>query len=632
MKLQAKIWLSASLVIATTMALDLALAYRQIRIDVRQELDHDARVVRAMLMATRRVYHQQFLASGLPVDDRTVGFLPAHALSRIAKQFPEWLDSDLRFNNVSDRPRNPANQADEAELAAMDWFRKNPQATERITDIRDAKGHNFYHFTAPIWIEPYCLGCHGEREKAPASIRDRYANSYGYRLGDLRGVMSIKLPLDELEARAFQRLGEGFGLRAGGYLVLLLLINALMYRLVVRPLKHLEGVTRKLGAGKLDARATVSGRDEISQLANRVNDMAGAISQHDAQVARLNQIYAALSETNQAIVRTTDEAELLRSICRIAVELGGMALAWIGRLDPGSGKIVAHESYGHGLAYLSGLEIDPEGDTEVSRGPIATAWRTQRPVVVQDFLADPSTRPWHERARPFAWGASAAFPIFRGQQICFTFNIYHAEKMAFDDRMLDLLGEMAMDIGYALDRIDLVAEQARTNAALRASEKKYRSVLATSQDGFWLVDASGTLLDVNDAYLAFSDYTRQELLGKRVADLEVAESAEETNRRMRRVKESGSAVFEARHRTKSGEIKPVEISASIVSEKDGTFSAFIRDLSTRHEAEARIQRLSHFDPLTGLPNRELFTDLARQAIGQAARNQESLALVFIDID
>ena len=632
MKLQTKIWLSASAVIAAIMALDLALAYRDIKEHSRQELDEDARVVRGMLMAVRRVYHQQFLASGLPVNEQTVGFLPAHALSRISAQFPDWVNSGLRFNNVSDRPRNPANQADAHELEAMDWFRNNPEAKERITDIIDTDGRTYHHFTAPIWIEAYCLTCHGKREDAPASIRDKYAHSYGYQPGELRGVMSIKLPLDELEARAFRHWQERYLIRAGAYVILLLLINVLMYRLVIRPLKHLEGVTRKLGAGDLDARAKLSGNDEISRLAGSVNDMAGAISEHDAQIARLNRIYSALSHTNQTIVRTTDESELLHKICRVAVDFGGMSLAWIGKRDPATGKIVPCESYGRGQAYLTGLTIDPDGEGPESLGPTAMAWRSNRPMVVQDYFADDITLPWREKARPFGWGACAAFPIVRGRKVGYTLNVYHAERLAFDDRMQDLLGEMALDIGYALDRIDLIAQQAKTDAELKARENKYRNILATSQDGFWLVDDAGNLLEVNEAYIAFSGYSRNELLHMKIADLEATENAAQVQRHLARIKDSGSDFFETRHRTKTGVIKPVEISTSTVGNGEAFYSVFIRDLSNRHEAEARIQRLSHFDPLTSLPNRELFTDLVRQAIGQAARNKESLALVFIDID
>src|ERR1035437_9144953 len=44
----------------------------------------------------------------------------------------------------------------------------------------------------------------------------------------------------------------------------------------------------------------------------------------------LTQIYAALSHTNQALIESADEATLFNKICEIAVEFGGMKLAWIG--------------------------------------------------------------------------------------------------------------------------------------------------------------------------------------------------------------------------------------------------------------------------------------------------------------
>ena len=68
--------------------------------------------IRAVLMATRRVYQRQFLTHNIELNDDTLGFIPAHAMSRISLDFANWSDSGIRFSNVSDRPRNPANQAD----------------------------------------------------------------------------------------------------------------------------------------------------------------------------------------------------------------------------------------------------------------------------------------------------------------------------------------------------------------------------------------------------------------------------------------------------------------------------------------------------------------------------------------
>lgn len=154
-----------------------------------------------VLMSVRRIYHQQFLASGIALTDSTLGFLPAHAMARISRDYGNWDKSGLSFNNVSDVPRNPLQQADALEQAAMAYFRANPQVAERFISYNDIKGDTYYHFARPIWIEQYCLKCHGIREQAPPTISQKYADAYNYQVGDLRGIMSIKIPANYVEER-----------------------------------------------------------------------------------------------------------------------------------------------------------------------------------------------------------------------------------------------------------------------------------------------------------------------------------------------------------------------------------------------------------------------------------------------
>ena len=59
----------------------------------------------------------------------------------------------------------------------------------------------------------------------------------------------------------------------------------------------------------------------------------------EAKILRLSQLYAALSQCNQAIVRCSSEAELFQQICHDAVHFGGMNMAWIGMIDPASQQL-----------------------------------------------------------------------------------------------------------------------------------------------------------------------------------------------------------------------------------------------------------------------------------------------------
>jgi diguanylate cyclase (GGDEF)-like protein len=79
---------------------------------------------------------------------------------------------------------------------------------------------------------------------------------------------------------------------------------------------------------------------------------------------------------------------------------------------------------------------------------------------------------------------------------------------------------------------------------------------------------------------------------------------------------------------------PCELSRAPLpaSEGEPLWTATLRDLSARRQAEQRMQRLANFDPLTGLPNRTLFRDRLRQAIQRAGRSGQPMALMFLDLD
>jgi diguanylate cyclase (GGDEF)-like protein len=289
MKLKTRIWMGLSLVVAVILGLDLTIGYFKLREELRAETEFDARTIYGFMMATRRIYQEQFVASGVPLNSRTVGFLPAHSFSRIAKDFAHWNDSGVIFNNVSDRPRNPANQADRDELAAMSWFRANPKSVERLDNVRDNRGKSFLLYTAPIWVESFCLKCHGDPDEAPPTIRDGYAAAYGYRVGDLRGVVSIKIPTEKFEQR-FREIWGGQVLKSLlGYAVLFIAIGALLDRLVSRRIARLQAGAERISAGEYSVRLEHRDQDEICRLAATFNGMAEQVEKRESDLRKLAQ-------------------------------------------------------------------------------------------------------------------------------------------------------------------------------------------------------------------------------------------------------------------------------------------------------------------------------------------------------
>ncbi len=107
----------------------------------------------------------------------------------------------------------------------------------------------------------------------------------------------------------------------------------------------------------------------------------------------------------------------------------------------------------------------------------------------------------------------------------------------------------------------------------------YKELINTSPEGFWLSDFNGKLLEVNEAYILMSGYSRSELLKMSIKDLEAIESESDIIAHIAKVKERGYDRFETQHRKKDGTILDIEISVSIFPMRHGILTIFVRDIT-----------------------------------------------------
>jgi diguanylate cyclase (GGDEF)-like protein/PAS domain S-box-containing protein len=140
-------------------------------------------------MTHRNYYQDLYLKKIINLNEKTLAGLPAFSAAKISKTFSEQNRLEITMQTVSDRARNPKNQADIYELEAIKYLKKNINAKEYFSLEND-----FYQYATPLKIEKKCLTCHGEKSKAPKFISDKYDKAYDYELGDIRGILSIKVP------------------------------------------------------------------------------------------------------------------------------------------------------------------------------------------------------------------------------------------------------------------------------------------------------------------------------------------------------------------------------------------------------------------------------------------------------
>ncbi|GAB4213437.1 MAG: hypothetical protein Fur007_07620 [Rhodoferax sp.] len=172
----------------------------------------------------------------------------------------------------------------------------------------------------------------------------------------------------------------------------------------------------------------------------------------------------------------------------------------------------------------------------------------------------------------------------------------------------------------------------RLRQRLAQDQADWAQLRETVFDGFWQVDAQGRLRDVNDGYCSLSGYSRTELLGLHIADLEAHESPDETALHLRRVQVQGHDRFETRHRRKDGTLWDVVVNVTRKSDRSGDLLVCLRDISAAREQQRTLQQVAHHDGLTGLPNRSLLADRLTQNLARCARTGEMMAVCLLDLD
>jgi len=135
-------------------------------------------------------------------------------------------------------------------------------------------------------------------------------------------------------------------------------------------------------------------------------------------------------------------------------------------------------------------------------------------------------------------------------------------------------------VGLAFERSRQQADQAI---------QLYTSVIATSLDGFCISDWQGRIIEVNQAYCEMIGYSRDELLGMRISEVEALESSEETRRHLQNISRMGGSRFETQHRCKDGQLLDIEVSTHFLSDGAGKFVAFIRDFTARKQARENLR-------------------------------------------
>ena len=122
--------------------------------------------------------------------------------------------------------------------------------------------------------------------------------------------------------------------------------------------------------------------------------------------------------------------------------------------------------------YINQLNISLAPGSPSGDGPAGRCVRFGQPKVINDFMNDSISAPWHRAGTPFGLKAAAAFPITNQGRTIGVLGLYSDRPGFFTQDLIGLLTEMAGDISFGLERLDLLAENERQDAELRAAVER----------------------------------------------------------------------------------------------------------------------------------------------------------------
>ncbi len=250
-----------------------------------------------------------------------------------------------------------------------------------------------------------------------------------------------------------------------------------------------------------------------------------ALKRTEQRLAQLRDFYAALSEVNEVIIRTTERDALFRQVCDVVVTRGGVEFARIGMLEESTQIVatVAHGGNDHGLAPRLYFSLDPKA--QGGDAPSAQALRTGEHFICNDVRGDQYI--FNKQLLIDAGLLSVGtFPLVVGGRPLGALHLHSLEPQFFDSELIALLDRLALNLSFALENLEREAARQQAERAVAQGRLFFEGILNAIASPIVVKGEDHRFIAFNDAAVAFLGRPREWMIGKTDFDLFSPERAE----------------------------------------------------------------------------------------------------------
>lgn len=187
-------------------------------------------------------------------------------------------------------------------------------------------------------------------------------------------------------------------------------------------------------------------------------------------------------------------------------------------------------------------------------------------------------------------------------------------------------------IGGVLIFVEDITERKRAQERVELAA----SVIADASEAIFVTDLEGNIVEVNEAFSRITGYSRTEIIGQHSHVLKSDRHGDEQYAELEQsVVATGRWRGEQWLRRKDGTIFEASATITTVFNNSGNPAHFVGlffDITPMREQERKLQQVTHFDDLTGLPNRSLVLEKLRHATAAVAHTGQIVGVFLFDID
>ncbi|MCG3199803.1 MAG: Sensor histidine kinase RcsC [bacterium] len=316
--------------------------------------------------------------------------------------------------------------------------------------------------------------------------------------------------------------------------------------------------------------------------------------QAHAQLNKANRALKAVSECNLALVRASDERELLREICRAIVEYGGYRFAWIGLNGREGGRDMSPVvSRGSGEIFYRSQAI-AELPSVWGQCPILETAQTGVSHFIQDIQSEPSCAVCRGRAADCGLSSLITFPLKVEEEVLGVLIIYEAKKSALDPEEIHLLRELMDDLAYGIKALRTKIAHHEAETLLRKREATLAKAQEIARLGSWEWDPVSDVLAWSDEVYRIFGVSPQEFFPsyRRFLELIHPDDRAKVIAAVDRTIEHGIP-YRIEHRivVPSGEVRIVLEQAEVTMDESGRpirFFGTVMDITERKHLEQQL--------------------------------------------